>query len=110
MKYPHRRKARREYLSRALRRQWMTGILLQRGSWTVAQLADTLCVSKATCQRDLDLLAGLFIVNIEKDPHHQQRSRYYMPVAFKPNLAFIPPRLKKKRPPKRLTISSRSAK
>lgn len=72
--------------SRTLRRQWLTGILLQRGQWTVVQVADTLGVSKATCQRDLDLLADLFVVDAVKDPRHSQRSYYHMPVAFKPSL------------------------
>lgn len=76
----------RERLSRALRRQWLTGALLQRGFWTVAQLADVLGVSKATCQRDLDLLVELFVVRTVSDPHHRQRSCYHMPVAFKPTL------------------------
>lgn len=56
----------------------------------MAQLADTLDVSKATCQRDLDLLAELFIVRTAKDPHHRQRSCYRMVGTFKPNLTFEP--------------------
>ena len=76
--------------SKALRRQWLTGILLQRGLWTVAQLADTLGVSKATCQRDLDLLGDLFYVRMEHDPRHSQRARYRMIGSFKPTLGAFP--------------------
>lgn len=84
------KKMQRARLSRALRRQWLTGTLLQRrGFWTVAQIADALGVSKATCQRDLDLLAELFEVRVAKDPHHRQRSRYRMIGSFKPTLAWL---------------------
>ncbi|HSX22571.1 MAG TPA: DeoR family transcriptional regulator [Gaiellaceae bacterium] len=84
------RRGERERLSRALRRQWLTGTLLQRrGSWTVAQLADALGVSKATCQRDLDLLAELFHVRTSKDPDHRQRTRYRMVGSFRPTLAWL---------------------
>ena len=81
----------RERLSRALRRQWLTGALLQRKLWTVAQLADVLGVSKMTCQRDLDLLAELFVVRTVKDPRHRQRSCYRMDVAFKPTVGAFKP-------------------
>lgn len=77
----------RERLSRALRRQWQTGLLLQRKLWTVAQLATALGVSKATCQRDLDLLAELFVVQVTRDPSHSQRSRYHMRGMFRPRRA-----------------------
>ena len=78
--------------SKALRRQWLTGILLQRGFWTVAQLADTLGVSKATCQRDLGLLGDLFHVRMEQDPLHSQRARYRMIGTFKPTFGAFPMR------------------
>lgn len=75
---------------RALRRQWLTGILLQRGAWTVAQIAETLGVSKATCQRDLDLLADLFDVRVTGDPGHLQRAYYRMVGTFKPTIGAFP--------------------
>ncbi len=82
----------RSKASRALRRQWLTGILLQRGPWTVAQLAETLGVSKATSQRDLALLGDLFDIRMTVDPHHLQRSYYRMIVAFKPTIGAFPMR------------------
>jgi len=103
------KKAVRERLSRALRRQWLTGALLQRDFWTVAQLADALGVSKATCQRDLDLLAELFDVRTAEDPHHRQRTRYRMVGAFRPTLAWLmfpPPLIKRRRPAKATKRSS----
>ena len=78
--------------SRALRRQWLTGILLQRGLWTVAQIAKTLGVSKATCQRDLYLLADLFNVREVIDPRHSQRTHYQMIGTFKPTIGAFPMR------------------
>jgi hypothetical protein len=83
--------------SRALRRQWLTGILLQRGLWTVAQIAETLCVSKATCQRDLYLLADLFHVREVIDPRHSQRTCYQMIGTFKPTIGAFPMRKLKRR-------------
>ena len=77
------RAAERDRLSRALRRQWRAGILLQRRSWSITALARTLGVSKATCQRDVDLLADLFAVQVASDPFHRQRSYYRMVGAFK---------------------------
>jgi predicted DNA-binding transcriptional regulator YafY len=58
----------------------------------VAQLAETLGVSKATCQRDLDLLGDLFHVRMEDDPHHSQRARYRMIGTFKPTIGAFPMR------------------
>lgn len=77
------RAAERERLSRALRRQWRAGILLQRRSWSIVTLARALGVSKATCQRDVNLLADLFAVQVTSDPFHRQRSYYRMIGAFK---------------------------
>lgn len=70
--------------SLALRRQWRMGILLRR--WrTIAQLAETLDVSKATAQRDLDLLSDLFVVSTRVDRRkHRQRRYYRMPGCFVP--------------------------
>jgi len=82
----------RDKAGRALRRQWLTGILLQRGYWTVAQLAETLGVSKATAQRDLNMLADLFRVREVIDPRHSQRSCYRMIGAFKPTIGAFPMR------------------
>jgi hypothetical protein len=82
---------------RALRRQWLTGILLQRGSWTVAQIAETLGVSKATCQRDLDLLADLFDVQVTGDLNHRQRAHYRMIGTFKPTISAFPLRMRRQR-------------
>ena len=100
----------RERLSRALRRQWLTGALLQRKLWTVAQLADVLGVSKATCQRDLDLLAELFVVRTVKDPRHRQRSCYRMDVAFKPTIGAFKPLFKLRRAKKERDAQGGAAK
>ena len=78
--------------TRALRRQWLTGILLQRGLWTVAQLAVTLGVSKATSQRDLNLLADLFHVREVIGRRHSQRAWYQMIGTFKPTIGAFPMR------------------
>jgi predicted DNA-binding transcriptional regulator YafY len=59
-------------------------MLLQRKLWSVVDLARALGVSKATCQRDLDLLADLFAVQVTSDPFQRQRSYYRMVGAFKP--------------------------
>lgn len=82
----------RDKTSRALRRQWLTGILLQRGPWTVAQLAEWLGVSKATSQRDLYVLADLFDIHETIDPRHNQRTCYRMLAAFKPTIGAFPTR------------------
>jgi predicted DNA-binding transcriptional regulator YafY len=60
------------------------GILLRHWS-TVAQLAIALGVSKATAQRDLDLLSDLFVVSTRVDRRkHNQRRYYRMPGRFVP--------------------------
>ena len=76
----------------AMRRQWLTGILLQRGPWTVAQLAEWLGVSKATSQRDLFILADLFDMREDVDPVHSQRVCYRMIGTFKPTIGAFPMR------------------
>lgn len=76
----------------AMRRQWLTGILLQRGPWTVAQLAEWLGVSKATSQRDLYVLADLFDIHETIDPRHNQRTCYRLLAAFKPTIGAFPMR------------------
>ena len=86
----------RERLSRALRRQWLTGALLQRKLWTIAQLADVLGVSKATCQRDLYLLADLFHVREVIGRRHSQRTHYQMIGTFKPTIGAFPMRTLKR--------------
>lgn len=72
-----RRQGKRE-LSMALRRQWAIGIMIQSHAWSVAGLARAFGVSKATIQRDIDLLRGLFKISVLDDPQHSQRVRYRM--------------------------------
>jgi hypothetical protein len=61
----------RTALSVSLRRQWRMGILLRHWS-TAAQLAEALGVSKATAQRDLDLLSDLFVVSARVSERNDQ--------------------------------------
>ena len=68
----------RPSLSRALFRQWRMGMLLQARAWTCADLAAELGVSKATAQRDLDILRRLFAITTHTDHGHLQRVLYRM--------------------------------
>lgn len=68
----------RPSLSRALYRQWQMGMLLQDQAWTCADLAAELGISKATAQRDLDILRRLFAITTRTDRGHLQRVFYRM--------------------------------
>lgn len=69
---------RRPDSSKTIRRQWAVGMLLQKEPWTVARLAKAFKVSKATMQRDIDLLRSLFKVSVKRDKRHSQRVLYQM--------------------------------
>ena len=68
----------RASLSRALFRQWRMGMLLQKQAWTCTDLATKVGVSKATAQRDLDILRRLFVITTHADRGHMQRVLYQM--------------------------------
>lgn len=70
--------SRRPDAAKSLRRQWAVGMFLQKQWWTVAGLAKAFAVSKATMQRDVDLLRGLFKVSAKTDRRHSQRTLYRM--------------------------------
>lgn len=73
-----RRSKSRPSLSRALFRQWRMGMLLQKQAWTCADLAAELGISKATAQRDLDILRRLFAITTHTGRGHLQRVFYRM--------------------------------
>lgn len=54
------------------------GMLLQEQARTCADLAAELGVSKATAQRDLDILRRLFAITTHTDRGHLQRVLYRM--------------------------------
>ena len=53
-------------------------MLLQRHTWSCAGLAAKLGISKATAQRDLDILRRLFVVTARTHRRHAQRLLYQM--------------------------------
>lgn len=78
-------KTKRSRKHAALYRQWELGLLVQQRFWEVAELATVLRVSKATVQRDLEILADLFaFYPVQVDPQHRQRLRYRMRKGFQP--------------------------
>jgi predicted DNA-binding transcriptional regulator YafY len=76
------RKRRRPSASRTLRRQWAIGIFLQQHAWTTFGIAKAFKISKATAQRDIDLLRGLFKIKVTRDRGHSQRILYQMQGRF----------------------------
>jgi predicted DNA-binding transcriptional regulator YafY len=57
-------------------------MFLQKQYWTVAGIAKAFKISKATAQRDIDLLRSLFKISVRRDPRHSQRVRYRMSGRF----------------------------
>jgi predicted DNA-binding transcriptional regulator YafY len=53
-------------------------MFLQKRAWTVYGIAAAFKVSKATAQRDIDILRGLFKISVLPDPRHSQKVWYRM--------------------------------